>query len=65
MFKLKIERTVQNMDIEEDNNRQGNLNSPTQEVELVVKLNSNLMKAIPSLQEDLQSFKDDNMNKRK
>ena len=39
--------------------------SPTQEEELVVELNSNLMKMIQSLQEDLQRFKDDNMNERK
>ena len=53
------------MNTKEDNSWQRNLNSPTQEEELVVELNSNLMKTIHSLQEDLQSFKYDNMNERK
>ena len=50
------------MNTEEDNIRQGNLNSPTWEEELVVELNFDLMKTIQSLQADLQTFKDDNMN---
>ena len=53
------------MNTEEDNNRQGKLNTPTREEELVVELNSNISKTIQSLQVDLQSFKDDNMNERK
>ena len=53
------------MNTKEGNNRQGNLNSPTREEELVVDLNFDLMKTIHSLQVDLQSFKDDNMNERK
>ena len=36
------------MNTKEDNNRQGNLNSPTQEEELVVELNFDLMKTIES-----------------
>ena len=32
---------------------------------MVVELNSNILKTIKSLQADLQSFKDDNMNERK
>ena len=31
----------------------------------MVELNSDLMKTIQSMQEDLHSFKDDNMNERK
>ena len=50
------------MNTEEDNNRQGKLNNPTQEAELVVELNYDLMKTIQSLQAKLQSFKDDNLN---
>ena len=53
------------MNIEEDNSRQGNMNSPTREEELIVELNSDLMKTIQSLQANLQSFKYDNMNERK
>ena len=53
------------MNIEEDNSWQGKLNTPTQEVELVVELNSDILKTIQSLQADLQSFRDDNLNERK
>ena len=53
------------MNSEEDNSRQGNLNTSTQEVELMVELNSDMMKTIQSLQVDLQIFKDDNPNERK
>ena len=53
------------MDVEEDNSQQGNLNSPTQEEELVVELKTDLTKTTQSLKVDLQSFKDDNMNERK
>ena len=53
------------MNIEEDNNQQGKLNTPTREVELVVELNFDIMKTIQSLQVDLQSFRDDSMNERK
>ena len=52
------------MNTEDDNSRQGNMNSSTQK-ELVVELNSETLKTIQSLQVDLQSFKDDNMNERK
>ena len=41
------------MNTEEDNNRQGKLNTPTQEAELVVELNYDIMKTIQILQEDL------------
>ena len=50
------------MNTKEDNSRKGNLNSPTQDEELVVEINLDLMKTIQSLQVDLQIFKDDNMN---
>ena len=53
------------MNTEEDNNQQGFLNTPTWEEELVVELNSDILKTIQSLQANLQSFKDDNMNERK
>ena len=53
------------MNTEEDNNRQEKLNTPTEEAELVVELNSDIMKTIQSIQADLQSFRDDNLNERK
>ena len=53
------------MNIVEDNSRQLKLNIPTQESELVVELNYDIMKTIQSLQAYLQSFRDDNMNERK
>ena len=40
------------------------MNTPTQEQELVVELNSDILKTIQSLQAGLQSFKYDNMNER-
>ena len=52
------------MKMEEDNKRQGKLNSPTREEELVVELNYDILKTIQSVQADLQSFKDDNMHER-
>ena len=53
------------MNTEEDNSRKGKLNTPTQEAEPVVELNSDIMKTIQSLQADLKSFRDDNLNERK
>ena len=53
------------MNMEEDNSRQGKLNTPTREEELVVELNSDILKTIQSIQEYLHSFKDDNMNELK
>ena len=53
------------MNTEEDNSRQGKLNTPTQEAELVVELNSHILKTIQNIQADLPSFKDDNMNEKK
>ena len=53
------------MNTEEDNNRQGNLNTPTQEAKMVVELNYDILKTIQSLLAELQSFKDNNMNERK
>ena len=58
----RIQRTIQIMNTEEDNNRQGKLNSPTREEELVAELNFDILKTTQSLQADLHSFKDDNMN---
>ena len=53
------------MNTEEDNNRKGKMNTPTQEAELVVELNSDILKTIHSLQAELQSFREDSLNERK
>ena len=53
------------MNTEQDNRRQGKLNTPTQEAELVVELNFDIMKTIQSHQVDLQSFRNENLNERK
>ena len=50
------------MNIEEDNSRQGKLNTPTQKAKLVVELNYGILKSIQILQVDLQSFRYDNLN---
>ena len=41
------------------------MNNPTQLAEVVVELNIDILKTIQSLQPDLQSFRDDNMNERR
>ena len=53
------------MNVEQDNSRQGKLNTPIKEAELVVELNSDIMKTIQSIQADLHSFRDDNLNERR
>ena len=50
------------MNMEREINRQGTLNTPTWEEELVVELNYDILKTIQSLEADLQIFKYDNMN---
>ena len=53
------------MNIEEDNNRKGRMNTPTPEGELVVELNSDILKTIHSVQAELWSLKEDSLNERK
>ena len=60
-----FKRTDQIMNTEEDNSRQGKMNTPTQEAELVVDLNSDILKTIHNLQAELQSFREDSLNERK
>ena len=50
------------MNTEEDNNQQRKLNTPTPKEELVVELNSDMMKIIQSLHVDLQIFRDNNLS---
>ena len=53
------------MNTEEDHSRQGKMNTPTPEVELVVELNSDILKTIHSVQAELQSFREDSLHERK
>ena len=53
------------MNTKEDNSRQERMNNPTPEGELVVELNSDILKTIHSLQEELRSLKEDILNERK
>ena len=53
------------MNIEEDNSQQGKMNTPTQESNLVVELNSDILNTIHSPQAELQSFRKDILNERK
>ena len=41
------------------------MNTPTREGELVVELNSDILKTIHSLQAELRSLREDSLNKRK
>ena len=50
-FWIEISSNV--MKMEEDNKRQGKLNSPTREEELVVELNYDILKTIQNIQADL------------
>ena len=51
-------RTVEFMNSEEENSRQGKMTTPTLEVKLVVELNSDVLKTLHSLQAELKSFKE-------
>ena len=52
------------MNTEEDHSQKGKMNTPTLEVNLVVELNSDILKTIHSLQVELQSFREDFLNER-
>ena len=53
------------MNTEEENSWQEEMTIPTPEVNLVVELNSDVLKTLYSLQVELKSFKDDSLNERK
>ena len=53
------------MNTEENDNRHGKMNTPTQEAKLVVELNSDILKTIHSLQAELHNFREDSLNERK
>ena len=53
------------MNTKEENSRQEEMTTPTPEVKLVVKLNSNVLKNLHSLQAELKFFREDSLNERK
>ena len=50
------------MNTEEENNLQEEMTTPTLEVNLVVELNSDVLKTLHSLQAELKSFREDSLN---
>ena len=50
------------MNTEEENSRQGEVTTPTPGVNLVVELNSDVLKNLHSLQAELESFREDSLN---
>ena len=56
---------VQFMNTERENRRQEEMTTPTLEVNLVVELNSDVLKTLHSLQAELKSFREDSLNERK
>ena len=61
----KIYSVVQFMNTEEENSRQEEMTTPTPEVNLVVEVNSDVLKNLHSLQAELKSFREDSLNERK
>ena len=53
------------MNTEEENIRLEEMTTPTPEVNLVVELNSDVLKTLHSLQAELKSFREDSLNERK
>ena len=61
----KIYNTVQFMNTEEENSWQEEMTTRTPKVNLVVELNSDVLKNLYSIQVELKSFKEDSLNERK
>ena len=57
--------TDQFINTEEENSRRGKMTMPTPEAELVVELNSDVLKTLHSFQAELKSFREDSLNERK
>ena len=53
------------MNTKEENSQQEEMTTPTMEVNLVFELNSDVLKTLHSLQDELKSFREDNLNERK
>ena len=65
MFTGNFYSTDQFMNTEEENSHQGKMTTLTSEAELVVELNSDVLKTLHSLQAELKSFREDILNERK
>ena len=57
--------TIQFMNTDSENSQQEEMTTPTLEVNLVVELNSDVLKTFHSLQAELKSFREDSLNERK
>ena len=53
------------MNTEEEKNQQEEMTTPTLKVNLVVELNSDVLKTLYSLQVELKIFREDSLNERK
>ena len=53
------------MNTEEENSRQRRMTTPILKVNLVVEINSNVLKTFHSLRVELKSFREDSLNERK
>jgi len=53
------------MNIEEENKWQEDMTTPTSKVNLVVELNSNVMRNLHSIQDELKSIREYSLNERK
>ena len=52
------------MNTEEENSRQEEMTTPTPEVNVVVDLNSDVLKTLHNLQAELKIFREDSLNER-
>ena len=53
------------MNTEEENSQKEEMTTPPLEVNLVVELNSDVMKTLHNLQAKMKSFREDSLNERK
>ena len=65
VFSGNFYNTIHLTNTEEEKSHQGKMNTPTPEADLVVELNSDILKTIHSLQVELQSFRGDILNETK
>ena len=62
MFTGTFYSTDHFMNTEEENSHQGKMTTPTLETELVVELNSDVLKTLHSIHSELKFFRDDSLN---
>ena len=65
MLQENFYSAIQFMNTEEENSRKEEMTTPTPEVNLVVELNSDVLKTLHSLQAELKSFREGSLNERK